>query len=265
MAQKYAVLGVGISAVTEAEAVAAVIDAAQQSRPFALTALAVHGVMTGVMDAQQRCRLNQLDMVTPDGQPVRWALNRLHGQTLARRVYGPDLTLTVCAAAEAAGLPVAWYGSTPATLTKLQAALHDRFPRLPIAGVWPSQFRRLTADETAQTAAAIRASGAKIVFVGLGCPRQETWAYEMRDRLGVPILAVGAAFDFLGGNKPQAPTWMQTRGLEWLFRLVSEPRRLWRRYLLLNPAYIALVTRQALTGRGAIMDGTPPSDEQRYG
>lgn len=265
MTKKYTLLGVNIDAVTEAQAVQSVIEAAYAARPFTLTALAVHGVMTGVLDAEQRYRLNALNMITPDGQPVRWALNALHKAGLTRRVYGPDLTLAVCAAAAEAGLPVYFYGSTGAVLMRLGAELMRRFPALIIAGVQPSRFRPLTGDEMDATAAAIRDSGARIVFVGLGCPRQETWAYEMRDRVGLPILAVGAAFDFLGGGKAQAPRWMQDRGLEWLFRLLREPGRLWQRYLLLNPAYVALVVRQRLTRYGWTADGQRPLTEKRYG
>jgi exopolysaccharide biosynthesis WecB/TagA/CpsF family protein len=243
---RHNVLGVMISAVDYEAVVERVVAAARARRPLAVSALAVHGVMTGAQDEDHRARLNRLDILTPDGQPVRWALAWLHGVRLAERVYGPDLTLRVCAAAAAHGLPVYFYGSRPDVLAALVSRLQRRFPDLKVAGTSPSRFRRLDAAERDRTAAQIKASGARILFVGLGCPRQEAFAYDMRDAVGIPLLAVGAAFDFHAGLLPQAPTWMQRRGLEWLFRLVQEPRRLWRRYLYLNSAYSMRLLGQRL-------------------
>lgn len=237
---RYNVLGVQIDAVDYAAAVERIARAARERRPLAASALAVHGVMTGVQDREHRYRLNQFDLVVPDGQPVRWALNRFHGANLAEQVYGPALTLLVCERAAAEGLPIFLYGSTEQTLEKLQANLRQKFPTLQIAGARPSAFRRLEPSEQGPVARSILDSGAQITLVGLGCPRQEVWAYEFREALSMPILAVGAAFDFHAGTLPQAPPRMQRYGLEWLFRLVQEPTRLWRRYLLLNPMYLAL-------------------------
>jgi exopolysaccharide biosynthesis WecB/TagA/CpsF family protein len=200
--------------------------------------------MTGHQDADQRFRLNHFDLVVPDGQPVRWALNLLHGTGLEDRVYGPNLMLRICAAAARDDLPIYLYGSKPEVLAALTRNLQAKFPALRIAGAEPSRFRKLTESEKAETVARIRASGARIVFAGLGCPRQEVWAYEYRDQLSMPVIAVGAAFDFHAGNLAQAPAWMQKRGLEWLFRLRTEPRRLWRRYLILNPWYASLLVMQ---------------------
>jgi exopolysaccharide biosynthesis WecB/TagA/CpsF family protein len=250
-AARHPVLGVEVAAVNYETAVAAVRDAAREQRSLTVSALAVHGVMTGVLDRAHRTRLNALDLLVPDGQPVRWALNLLHGAGLADRVYGPNLTLEVCAMAEAEGLPVAFYGSRPEVLEALCANLRARFPRLRIAAAMPSRFRRVARVEQAEIAAELAASGARIIFVGLGCPRQEVWLYEHRELLRMPLLAVGAAFDFHAGRLPQAPAWMQRRGLEWLFRLGSEPARLWRRYLLLNPLYLALLVLQATGVRRA--------------
>jgi exopolysaccharide biosynthesis WecB/TagA/CpsF family protein len=223
-----------------------VLAAAEAGHACSVSALAVHGVMTGHQDPMQRVRLNRLDMLVPDGQPVRWALNLLHRSGLRERVYGPTLMLKLCAAASARGVPVYLYGSSAPVLERLQAELQRQFPALRVAGAAPSRFRQLSAVEKAEVVARIRASGARIVFVGLGCPRQEVWAYEYRDALKLPIIAVGAAFDFHAGTVSQAPGWMQARGLEWLYRLCVEPRRLWRRYLLLNPWYVALVAQQWL-------------------
>jgi len=238
---KKSVLGVLIDAVDYEAAVARIVEAAKARRPYGATALAVHGVMTGVADGEHLWRLNQLDLVVPDGQPVRWALNLVYKVGLPDRVYGPKLMLEVCRVAEKEGLSIFLYGSRTEVLERLQANLKRRFSGLKIAGVLPSKFRTLSPEEQLQLAQEIRASGAQIVFVGLGCPRQEVFAYEMRHLLGMPVVAVGAAFDFHAGLLREAPAWMQRYGLQWLHRLVQEPRRLWRRYLPLNAAYLALL------------------------
>jgi exopolysaccharide biosynthesis WecB/TagA/CpsF family protein len=229
-----------------------------------VSALAVHGVMTGVDDDEHRYRLNHLDLVTPDGQPVRWALNLLHGTGLPDRVYGPTLTLKVCEAAADRGLPVYFYGSRQDVLDKLEANLQARFPALKIAGREPSRFRTTTAEEQDEIAGRIVGSGARITFVGLGCPRQEVFAYEYRDALSMPVLAVGAAFDYHAGLVEEPPAWVQRWGLQWAARLAQDPRRLWRRYVLLNPRFIYGVVRQRL-GRVSASDGRQPHSAVRYG
>ena len=243
---KYPVLGVNIAAVDYDAATDRIMVAARTGRPLGVAALAVHGVMTGALDPAHRHRLNALDLVVPDGHPVRWALRWLHSVTLGDRVYGPALTLRLCERAASEGLPVYFYGSREDTLRTLETRLRQRVPGLRIAGMTPSAFRVLSADEQRAIADAIAASGASLLFVGLGCPRQEIWAYENRALLSIPVVAVGAAFDFHAGTLAQAPGWMQRMGLEWLFRLMSEPRRLWRRYLLLNPLYLIMVAGQRL-------------------
>jgi exopolysaccharide biosynthesis WecB/TagA/CpsF family protein len=241
---KHKLLGVGIDAVDYAAAVTKIIDAARERRALAVSALAVHGVMTGVLDAEHRYRLNRFDLVCPDGQPVRWGLNWLHGARLPERVYGPELMLEVCRAAADEGLPVFLLGGDERLLEALTAKLSTKFPSLTIAGKRPSKFRRLTTEEWQALVNEVRNSGARIMFVGLGCPRQEVFAYEARDAVSIPTVAVGAAFSFHSGLLPQAPPLMQRWGLEWLFRLTKEPVRLWRRYLLLNPAYLGLLALQ---------------------
>lgn len=263
---KHNVLGVLINAVDYEAAVAKIVTAAKEHQNLTVSALAVHGVMTGVLDSNHRHRLNQLDLVVPDGQPVRWALNLLHGTELADRVYGPTLTLKVCRAAAQEKLPLFLYGSTAEVLGKLQQNLVAKFPGLQIAGRQPSRFRQLSAQEMRDTAATIKASGAAITLVGLGCPRQEVWIYEYRPLLSMPLLAVGAAFDFHAGTVSQAPPAMQQMGLEWLYRLACEPRRLWKRYIYLNPQYLSLLAVQAL--RLKTFDPsqtTAPTQEMRYG
>jgi exopolysaccharide biosynthesis WecB/TagA/CpsF family protein len=243
---RHNLLGVLVDAVDYAAAVDTIVAAAERQAPCAVSALAVHGVMTGYLDEAQRSRLNQLDLNVPDGQPVRWALNLLHRTRLPDRVYGPTLMLRVCEAAAQRGLPIYLYGSRPEVLDAMRARLLERFSELRVAGSEPSRFRTLREEEKREVVQRIRSSGARITFVGLGCPRQEVWAYEYREALSMPIVAVGAAFDFHAGTLRQAPRWMQDRGLEWLFRLAAEPGRLWRRYLLLNPRYVLLVGAQYL-------------------
>jgi exopolysaccharide biosynthesis WecB/TagA/CpsF family protein len=240
------VLGVNVSRVDYGEAVAAIISAAQQRKSFGATALAVHGLMEAHRDPSFAEQLNTLDLITPDGQPVRWALNLLGARELKDRVYGPTLTLKVCAAAAAARLPVFFFGSSPGVLDRLQLNLKRKFPSLIIAGAQADRFREPTAAEDAQDTATIIRSGAAIVFVGRGCPRQEKWVAAHLGKIPAAMIAVGAAFDFHAGTLRQAPTLLQDYGLEWLFRLAIEPRRLWQRYLILNPLFIWNFGRQLM-------------------
>ncbi|BCJ65420.1 WecB/TagA/CpsF family glycosyltransferase [Polymorphospora rubra] len=248
------VLGVLVDATDYEAATEQVVAAAHERRPLALTALAVHGVMTGVLDKAHNARLNSFDLVTPDGQPVRWALNLLHGAGLTDRVYGPQLTLRVLERCAADGLPVYLYGSTDETLARLVPALERMFPALKLAGVEASKFRAVEPGEDAQIADRIRSSGARLLLVGLGCPRQEVFAYAMRPLLDMPLMAVGAAFDYHAGLLRNPPPWMQRAGLEWLWRLGLEPKRLWRRYVILNPAYLSRLAAQ----KTRIWKATPP-------
>ena len=263
---KQNILGVGISAVDYEAAVEKIISSARSKRALAVSALAVHGVMTGALDSVHRHRLNGLDLVVPDGQPVRWAMKWLYGVELPDRVYGPTLTLKVCEKAAQEGLSIYLYGSRQEVLEKLKVNLLKKFPTLKIAGSEPSRFRQVTADEQAEIAETIRKSGASIVLVGLGCPRQETWVFENREFISLPLMAVGAAFDFHAGTVSQSPAWFQDHGLEWLYRFVQEPRRLWRRYMYLNPLYLLLVALQLLKLRTmALEDTVPPQSQMRFG
>ena len=241
---KHSILGININAVDYEFAVDKITTAARNKQAFSVSALAVHGVMTGFLDRIHARRLNGLDLVVPDGQPVRWALSWLHGQKLGDRVYGPTLTLKVAESLSQEGLSIYLYGSKKETLEKFAYNLGQKYPGLKIAGMEASKFRRLTEAERLELVQRIKDSGANIVFLGLGCPRQETWAYEYRDLLNIPILAVGAAFDFHAGTLPQAPKWMQDAGLEWFFRLTQEPKRLWQRYAVLNPLYVWHIFQQ---------------------
>lgn len=261
---KYNLLGVLVNAIDYEATVERIITAAYQRQSLTLSALAVHGVMTGALNSEHRYRLNHLDLVVPDGQPVRWALNILYKTDLPDRVYGPTLTLKVCERAAKEKLPIYLYGSRAEVLQMLVHKLKQLFPHLIIAGSQPSRFRQITREEQLAIAKTIMESGAAIVFVGLGCPRQEVWAYEHRELLSMPILAVGAAFDFHAGIVPQASPSIQRLGLEWAFRLKQEPRRLWRRYLLLNPLYLLLFIIQLFRLYHFETQGSIPSS-LRYG
>jgi N-acetylglucosaminyldiphosphoundecaprenol N-acetyl-beta-D-mannosaminyltransferase len=188
----------------------------------------------------------------PDGRPLVWALNTL-GEHLPDRVYGPELMDRYCGRAAERGHRVWLYGGhTPRALEQLVAALRDRHPQIAIVGAWSPPHRPLTTDEEREVAERINHDRPDVVWVGIGVPKQEKWMARMRPLLEAPVLVgVGAAFDFLAGRKRQAPPWMQRRGLEWLFRLSQEPRRLVGRYLRYNPAFVAAFARQYLReGRG---------------
>jgi exopolysaccharide biosynthesis WecB/TagA/CpsF family protein len=245
-AGKRNVLGVLVNALDYDAALAQIMDAARRRRPLSLTALAVHGVMTGVHDPLLNARLSAIDLVVPDGQPVRWALNVLHRAGLRDWVSGPELALRVLRRMAEEALPVYLYGSTPQTLDRLSSSLRRMFPELRIAGAEPSRFRTALPGEQVALAARITDSGARLVLAGLGCPRQEVFVYGMRPLVSLPLLAVGAAFDYHAGRLRPAPLWMQRHGLAWLWRLGLEPRRLWRRYLILNTEYLVLLAAQRL-------------------
>lgn len=263
---RHNLLGVKVNAVDYVAAVDKIMSAANARQPLGVSALAVHGVMTGVMDDTHRHRLNQLELIVPDGQPVRWALNLLHGTKLADRVYGPNLMLKTCEAAAQQRIPIFLFGGKQELLEDLAANLQQKFPSLQIAGMMASRFRTVTAEEKAEIIQTIIDSGAQITMAGLGCPRQEVWAYEFRNQLKMPVLAVGAAFNFHAGQLDQAPPQLQQLGLEWAYRLVKEPKRLWQRYLILNPYYLALLFLQYTRLRKFDPDSTIlPQKEVLYG
>jgi N-acetylglucosaminyldiphosphoundecaprenol N-acetyl-beta-D-mannosaminyltransferase len=189
--------------------------------------------------------MNGADLVTPDGMPLVWALRSLGFQD-ATRVYGPDLTPVVLAIAEEDGIPVGLYVGAPQVLDRLQAVIRERFPAIRIAYAFSPPFRPLTAEEDEKVVEAINNSGTRILFIGLNTPKQDYWMAAHRDRIHAVMLGVGAAFDFLAGTKAQAPRWMMRIGMEWFFRLVTEPRRLGKRYLKHNPRFVVLFAAQLL-------------------
>ncbi len=219
--------------------------ASTDPRPRYVCVANVHMTMEAFDDPSFRDIVNRADLVTSDGMPLVWMLRRL-GLPQAERVYGPTLTLHVCEAAAAAGVPVGFYGGAPEAVEGLKAELARRFPDLDVRYAYSPPFRSLSQEEDVDIVAAIVASGARILFVGLGCPKQERWMAKHAQRLPLVQLGVGAAFDFHAGRVKQAPAWMQDRGLEWLFRLAVEPRRLWRRYLVHNPRFVFFAGLQLL-------------------
>lgn len=210
----------------------------------------VHSVVTANQDPAFQSVVNQADMATPDGMPVAWALRR-KGFAGQQRINGPDLMWRYCQQAEASGQSVYFYGSTDSTLALLLDKLKVVFPKLIVGGDYSPPFRALTDDEDAAVVERINASGAGVVFVSLGCPKQEMWMAAHRGKIHAVMIGVGAAFDYHAGTIKRAPLWMQNAGLEWFYRLVSEPRRLWRRYLVTNSIYMAkVVLPMMLLGKG---------------
>lgn len=236
--KKYDLFGVQVSATNYREMVDVVTRAAKNRDSAVVSLHAVHAIIESTRDEQLRAKVKRFDAVAPDGHPVRWALNQLHGTGLTDRVYGPELMLLLCARAADEGIPIYLYGSTPHVIDLLQEKLLARFPRLHIAAAESPPFRPLTQEEDADLVRRISGSGAGIVFIGLGCPKQDHFAADHADRIRAVQVCVGAAFEFHAGTKAIAPKWMQRHGLEWLFRLTCEPGRLWRRYLYTNSLFL---------------------------
>jgi N-acetylglucosaminyldiphosphoundecaprenol N-acetyl-beta-D-mannosaminyltransferase len=212
----------------------------------------VHTVTSSAEDPELRSALMSSSINVPDGQPLVWAMNAL-GHSLGGRVYGPELMSRACQRAAATGQRMYLYGGrNQGALVQLALNLRQRHPGVKIVGGYSPPHRPLTAAERAMVMREINRSGADVVWVGIGVPKQEKWMAEMRPQLEAPVLVgVGAAFDFHAGLVPQAPNWMQEAGLEWAYRLAHEPRRLWRRYLRYNPRFVSSFTRQLIAHRRA--------------
>lgn len=233
------VFGIPVSPTTYSEATECIMNAARGGISACIDFMPVHGLMLAAEDLSfGKIIREKFDMVCPDGQPLRWALNKYHNSQLQDRVYGPKVTLLVLKKCEESGTPVFFYGSYPGVLSRLQINLKQRYPELIIKGMESPPFRVLSADENKISAEKINKSGARVLFVGLGCPKQEMWVGQQKGTIHMPMLCVGAAFDFHAGVKKQAPEWMQKRSLEWAFRLATEPGRLWKRYMYYNCKFI---------------------------
>ncbi|MBD2037931.1 WecB/TagA/CpsF family glycosyltransferase [Leptolyngbya sp. FACHB-321] len=221
---------------------------AQAKTSCYVVAANVHVVMTAYWQRSYQQVINGAALVTPDGMPLVMGL-RLLGAKQQQRVYGPDLMLAWCDRAAQAGIPLYLYGGTKTMLDTLQQNLVQRFPGLLIAGTHAPPFRPLTLEEERADRDRIHASGASVVFVGLGCPKQEEWMARQQGKLNAVMVGVGAAFSFHSGEVSQAPRWMMAWGLEWLYRFAMEPARLWRRYLINNPAFLLLFSWQLVRSR----------------
>lgn len=241
------VLGVPIDAVTWDEAISRIRFWADNKESRYVCITNVHSVVTATQDTAFGEVVRQADMATPDGAPVAWMLRRL-GSSDQARINGPDLMWKYCEQASSKRESIFLYGGTPETLEKLKVVLLDRFPSLDIAGAYSPPFRVLSDAEDSDVVDMINASGAGTVWVSLGCPKQEKWMASHRGRISAVMIGVGAAFDYHAGTIKRAPVWMQRNGLEWLHRLVSEPKRLWRRYLITNTLFIFGVIKQLLRG-----------------
>lgn len=243
---KHSLFGLLVSEVQYDEAVECITDAAMHGEAAVVSCHAVHAVVTLSSDKHLCEMANQFAMITPDGQPVRWALNRLHKTNLQDRVYGPELMWRVLRACEVKKLPIYLYGGSPVTLQKLIDKINGSFPNLNIAGSSSPPYRELSEQELEDVSAEINNSGAAIVFIGLGCPKQDIFAAKQSKRIRGVQICVGAAFDFHADAKPMAPAWMQRNGLEWVFRLACEPRRLFKRYLTTNTVFVVRFVRAFL-------------------
>lgn len=240
------VLGTRVDATSYDDAVSRCVEWAQRGETRYVCVSTVHMVMEGYDSREYQRVVNGADLVTPDGVPLVWAL-RLLGIKNVSRVYGPELTPRLLAAAANSGIPVGFFGGGDAeALRKLEAIARRDFPGLELVYSYSPPFRELTAEEDEDIVRQIAASGARILFVGLGCPKQERWMSAHRGSISTVMLGVGAAFDFVAGVKPQAPRVMQKMGLEWVFRFATEPRRLWKRYLKHNPRFVYLFLLQFL-------------------
>lgn len=248
------ILGVGVSALNMPLAVEIIAGWIERGERHYVCVTNVHVIMECARDPELRAQVNRAGLVTPDGMPLVW-LSRRAGHTHVGRVYGPDLMLALCERSAQEGYRQFFYGGSPGVAEQLAQQMAARFPGLPVAGIGAPPFRDLTPEERAAEVAMLNRSGADLLWVGLGAPRQERWMATRRPDLNIPVLiGVGAAFDFHTGRVPQAPRWMMRAGLEWLYRLAREPRRLWRRYLINNPWFIYSVFLQQVGLRKWTLD-----------
>jgi N-acetylglucosaminyldiphosphoundecaprenol N-acetyl-beta-D-mannosaminyltransferase len=239
------VLGVKVSAVNIPLALEIVDEWIQNKAQHYVTITGVHGVIESQRDPEIRKIHNQAGMVTPDGMPMVWA-NHLQGNKQTSRVYGPDFMLAVCEASKEKGYKHFFYGGAEHVPGLLKEKLTEKFPHLDVVGTYSPPFRALTEEEDAEICKMIDDSGADIVWIGLSTPKQERWMSAHTGKIKAPVMiGVGAAFDFHAGLKSQAPKWMQKSGLEWFYRLITEPKRLGKRYLINNPTFLGLAFMQA--------------------
>ncbi len=243
MAMYKSILGMRVDVTSIPDAVSQIDDWTKQGGGRYVCVSNVHMCMESLNDKNFQNVVNGADLVVPDGKPLVWS-QKLLGVESAHQVRGMDLMLSLCEHFAQSGVSVGFYGGTPGLLDKLKTVLEDRFASLQIDCLIAPPFRPLTPKENDEYVKKINESGARILFVGIGCPKQEQWMAENRHKLDCIMLGVGAAFDFIAGRKRHAPRWMQAIGLEWFFRFLCEPRRLWRRYLEHNPRFVWYLSKQ---------------------
>ncbi|MDP2231486.1 WecB/TagA/CpsF family glycosyltransferase [Methylotenera sp.] len=239
------ILGSHIDALSWEDTINTICGWARNRESRYVTLCNVHSVVTALLEDDHRNDLNAADMATSDGMPVTWTLRKL-GFPEQQRINGPDLMWKYCEKAAKVGHKVFFYGSTDTVLSLLEIKLRTTFPELQIVGMYSPPFRELTAAEDDEVVERLNASEANVVFIGLGCPRQERWMFQHRGKINAVMIGVGAAFNYHAGTTKRAPLWMQNAGLEWLHRLAADPKRLWRRYFVTNSIFILAITAQLL-------------------
>ena len=243
---KFCILGVQISAIDMNDACSLVKEAVLKRQKKYICVCPVSTIMECKRNEKVLTSVNSADLVAPDGMPVVW-LGKLKGYKDTEKVYGPDLMLEICRISGDRGYKNYFYGSTFEVLNKLNRKLKSIFPDFPLTGMYSPPFRDLSPKEDEEIIGMINEANPDVLWIGLGSPKQDIWMYEHRQKLNVPvIIGVGAAFDFIAGTKKQAPRWMQKIGMEWLFRLSSEPKRLWKRYAFGNTLFLYLITKELI-------------------
>jgi N-acetylglucosaminyldiphosphoundecaprenol N-acetyl-beta-D-mannosaminyltransferase len=245
---RHSVLGLPVDTVTGSQAAQIIFDWAARHESRTVCLCNTDSLVRGMRDERHARSLTSADLVLPDGAPVAWAAGEVEGHKQPR-VPGPDLMWDCCARAADLRVPVFLYGGTPTTLDRLQQRLRASLPKIEIAGAISPPFRQLSPEEDTSIVDQINRSGAGLVWVGLGCPKQEAWLAAHRGPVHAVMLGVGAAFDFHAGTVKRAPEWMQHHGLEWLYRLGQDPRRLARRYLVGNSLFMIAVATRYASGR----------------
>jgi N-acetylglucosaminyldiphosphoundecaprenol N-acetyl-beta-D-mannosaminyltransferase len=232
------VIGIPVDVLTWADTISRIFDWAQRRESRTVCVCDVHSVVHALRDITHADSLRSSDLATPDGAPVAWMIRR-KGHLAQERINGPDLMWACCQKAAETGTSIFLYGTTPSTLQRLERRLREAFPSLNVAGAISPPFRALSLEEDAAIVESINRSGAQIVWVGLGCPKQEAWMQAHRGEVKAVMVGVGAALDFHAGVVKRAPIWMQRNGLEWFHRVLQDPRRLAKRYLISNAMFIA--------------------------
>jgi len=244
--KRFEISGVRIDALRVHDTVELIERFIREGRREYIVLTGAHGVVEMQSDEELRAINNRATLVTPDGMPVVW-IGRLHGHRGIEKVYAPDIMALELERGVARGHKHFFYGGKEGVAEKLTRRLETRFPGIAVVGTYCPPFRALTEEEADSLVALIDASGADVVWCGLGCPKQERWMAQFRPRLRAPVLiGVGAGFDFLSGEKPLAPKWVQRSGFEWLYRMASEPRRLWPRYSRVVPKFVYFAARDGL-------------------